>query len=51
MYDNMRRVAISSKYSRILPQIVAEYTTHTFCSTDKKTAHDEYPVTYDRVED
>jgi len=41
MTDNMLRVAISSECSRILPQIVADYTTHTFRSTDMITAHGE----------
>jgi len=50
MTDNMLRVAISSECSRILPQIVADYTTHTFRSTDMTTAHEECSVTYDKYE-
>ena len=50
MTDNMLRVAILSQCSRILQQIVADYTTHTFRSTDMTTAYEECPVTYDQFE-
>jgi len=50
MTDKMFMVGASSKYRRILAHTVAEYATDNFRSNVMTTAHDECPVTYDKVE-